>query len=130
MTNQDFVDLWNSYTRVNTLAIMKKVEYDKARKLAIEADEAASTKYEEYQKQIEERESFSKKIRDFKTNINYAALRDAIIDVVNDKCEDMESDLFFFHQQIIYGINDSDNEQLFTLAMNLGIEIFNFYNKE
>lgn len=132
MTNQDFIDLWNSYTRANTLAVMRKVEYDNARKLAIEANEAASVRYKEYQKQIEERENLNKKIRDFKTNINYAALRDAIIEVVEEKCEDLESDLFFFYQQIIYGINDSDNEQLFTLAMNLGVEVFNFYfyNKE
>lgn len=130
MTNQDFIDLWNSYTSANTLAVMKKVEYDNARKLAFEAEKAASAKYEEYQKQSEERENLYKKLRDFKTNINYAALRDAIINIVKDKCEDMESELFDFYQQIIYGINASDNEQLFELAMNLGIEIANFYNKE
>ena len=130
MTNRDFIDLWNSYTRANTLAAMRKIEYNDARKLAIEANEAASARYEEYQKQIEERENLNKKLRDFKTNINYAALRDAIIEIVKEKCEDLESDLYFFYQQIIYGINDSDNEQLFTLAMHLGIEVFNFYNKE
>lgn len=130
MTKQDFLNLWSDYTSANTLALMYKVEYDNARELAIKANQAASERYEECKKQEEKRELLYKELRDFKTNINYAALKNAIIEIVKDKCEDMESELFYFYQQIIYGINASDNEQLFTLAMNLDIEITNFYNKE